>query len=110
MTKAEEYFNELTAEIPDVQPGKMFGALCMKTPNGKAGAMLWKDFLVVKLDGAPLKEALSLKGTKTFEPMAGRPMNGWIQIPFTHKDKWKSLTLTSVTGVKELKAKEKKKK
>jgi hypothetical protein len=41
MSKAEQFFIELTYEIPDAKPGKMFGALCMKMPNGKAAAMFW---------------------------------------------------------------------
>jgi hypothetical protein len=69
MTKAEEYFNELTIQIPNVKPGKMFGALCMKTPNGKSSAMFWKDNIVVKLQGDLLTEALSLDGAQPFEPM-----------------------------------------
>jgi hypothetical protein len=35
MTKAEELFHKIAAELPDVTEGKMFGALCTKTPNGK---------------------------------------------------------------------------
>jgi hypothetical protein len=40
MTKAEEFFIRLTSEIPNVKEGKMFGALCMKTPNGKSALCL----------------------------------------------------------------------
>lgn len=36
MTKAEELFHKITSELPDVTEGKMFGALCTKTSNGKA--------------------------------------------------------------------------
>lgn len=109
MTKAEEYFNELTNEIPDVKPGKMFGALCMKTPNGKSAAMFWQDNIVVKLNGQPLIEAMSLDGTQLFEPMAGRPMKEWVQIPFGYKSKWKEFALISTAGVKEIEKKPKKK-
>ncbi len=100
MTKAETYFNDLTKEIPGVTAGKMFGALCMKTPNGKSAAMFWKDNLIVKLQGETLKEAMSLDGTKIFEPMEGRPMNGWVQIPFDYKDEWKKFVLISAEAVK----------
>ena len=105
MKTAEDFFKELQNEIPDVKPGKMFGSLCMKTPNGKSASMLWHDYLVVKLDGESLKGALSLDGSKPFEPMEGRPMNGWIQIPFTHKDKWKKYVLISASSVAKLKKK-----
>jgi len=110
MTKAEIYFNELTKEIPDVKPGKMFGALCMKTPNGKSAAMFWKDNIVVKLQGESLKEAMSLDGAKLFEPMEGRPMKEWVQIPFAYKDQWKKFALTSSESVKALKKRAVKKK
>lgn len=36
----EEKFSQLTEEIHDAKAGKMFGCLCMKMPNGKAGAIL----------------------------------------------------------------------
>src|ERR1700757_737353 len=105
MTKAEIYFNELTKEIPDVKPGKMFGALCMKTPNGKSAAMFWKDNIVVKLQGESLREAMSLDGAKLFEPMEGRPMKEWVQIPFDYKDKWKTFAMISSESVRTLKKK-----
>lgn len=103
MTKAEIFFNELTKEIPGVTPGKMFGALCMKTANGKSAAMFWKDHIVVKLRGDLLKEATSLNGSKNFEPMEGRPMKEWVQIPFTHKTQWKKFALSSAELVKSIK-------
>jgi hypothetical protein len=99
MTKAEELFNQLTLEIPGAAPGKMFGALCMKTPNGKSGAMFWRDSLVVKLNGHNLDEALALDGTRPFEPMEGKIMNGWFQIPFDYSDQWKKFAQISVEGV-----------
>ena len=105
MTKAEEFFSELTKQIPDVKPGKMFGALCMKTLNGKSAAMFWKDNIVVKLTGESLSDARSLDGSKLFEPMEGRPMKEWVQIPFEYKDKWKKFALLSAISVKELKKK-----
>ena len=110
MTKAEDFFNELTKQIPDVKAGKMFGALCMKTPNGKSAAMFWKDNIVVKLTGESLNDAMSLDGSKLFEPMEGRPMKEWVQIPFSYKDKWKKFATLSAASVKELKKKIAKKK
>jgi hypothetical protein len=105
MTEAEEFFNDLTKEIPNVKPGKMFGASCMKTPNGKSAAMFWKDHIVVKLHGDSLIEAMNLVGTQQFEPMAGRPMKEWVQIPFTHKNMWKKFAMTSSESVSTLKKK-----
>jgi len=103
MSAAEEFFKKISKEIPDVKEGKMFGALCVKTPNGKAGAMFWKDCIVVKLDGDAFREAMSLDGSKQFEPMEGRPMKEWVQIPFEHKNKWKKFVTISVDIVRKIK-------
>lgn len=105
MTQAENYFHQLSEKIEDVKPGKMFGAHCLKTPNGKAAAMFWKDYLVVKLQGEDWKEAMSLDGAQLFDPMDGRPMKEWVQIPFDYKDKWLKFVQISVDGVKVLKGK-----
>jgi hypothetical protein len=91
-------------------PGKMFGALCMKMPNGKSGAMFWKDNIVVKLHGGTLNEALSLDGVQLFEPMEGKPMKDWVQIPFHYKDKWKMFAEISAAEVETLEKKPTKKK
>lgn len=100
MTEAEEYFHELTGQIPDIEPGKMFGALCFKTPNGKAAAMFWHNYLVVKLNGEARDEALSLDGTQLFDPMDGRPMKEWIQIPYIYHDRWKEFALSAAEYVR----------
>lgn len=96
-------FHEIAAELPEVKEGKMFGSLCIKTPNGKSGAMFWKDCIVVKLNGDALAEALALEGVTLFEPMEGRPMKEWVQIPFKHKDKWRNFASVSVEAVSKLK-------
>ncbi|HWY38719.1 MAG TPA: hypothetical protein VNY73_09185 [Bacteroidia bacterium] len=103
MDKAEDLFKQLAEDLNGVKEGKMFGALCLKTPNGKSGAMFWKDCIVVKLQGDAFKEALALKGARLFEPMEGRPMKEWVQVPYAHKDKWKKYAELSVEGVKKLK-------
>jgi hypothetical protein len=102
MTKAEEYFHELTRQIEDVKPGKMFGTMCMKIPNGKSGAMFWKECIVVKLHGELLTEALSLDGAQPFEPMKGRYMKEWVQIPFEYNGLWKKFALSSTESVKNI--------
>ncbi|MFT3753986.1 MAG: hypothetical protein QM800_14270 [Paludibacter sp.] len=96
MSEAEAFFDQLCFEIPDIKPGKMFGAKCMKTPSGKSGAMFWEDCIVVKLIEPAFSEALNLSGTKQFEPMQGRPMKQWVQIPFTYKNRWKEFILDSI--------------
>ncbi len=110
MSDAEAYFMELTGEIPNAVPGKMFGALCMKMPNGKSAAMFWKDNIVVKLHGGELNEAMSLDGAKLFEPMEGKPMKDWVQIPFDYKSEWKTFAEISAREVELLEKKQAKKK
>jgi hypothetical protein len=110
MTAAEVYFTELTQEIPNAMPGKVFGALCMKMPNGKSAAMFWKDNIVVKLHGDALNEALSLDGAQLFEPMEGKPMKDWVQIPFNYKDQWKTFAEISAGDVEAFEKKPAKKK
>jgi hypothetical protein len=105
MTKAEDFFSELIKEIPNVKPGKMFGSLCMKTPNGKSAAMFWKDNIVVKLQGESFNEAMKFEGARLFEPMEGRPMKDWVQIPFTCKEVWKKFATYSSQSVSSLKKK-----
>jgi len=110
MTQAEKFFAELTEQIPGAKAGKMFGALCMKMGNGKSAAMLWKDNIVVKLDGEPFDDALSLDGVELFEPMEGRLMKQWLQIPFTQKNKWKKFATISAASVAKVEKKVSKKK
>ena len=108
MSEAEAYFVELTKDIPNAKAGKMFGAPCMKMPNGKSAAMFWKDNIVVKLTGNALDEAAALSGAKLFEPMEGRPMKDWVQIPFSYKDQWKAFAEISAIAIEVLESKPRK--
>ncbi|SDL23210.1 hypothetical protein [Siphonobacter aquaeclarae] len=91
MTLAETRFHEIAAQLPEAVKGKMFGALCLKAPNGKAALMVWHGFMIFKLDKPALNETLSLDGAQLFTPMEGRPMNGWVQLDASHADRWESL-------------------
>ena len=103
MTKSEELFHEIAGQLPEAKEGKMFGALCIKAPNGKAGVMFWKEDIIFKLEGDNLKKALKLKDAKLFDPMGNRPMGGWVQLSFEHSKKWKELAVKSMDYVKNLK-------
>lgn len=102
MEAAEEFFYEIVASLPDAKLSKMFGALCFKAPNGKAAAMYWKGDMVFKLTGEDEKEALSLDGASYFDPMGNRPMQGWVQIPYHYKDRWKEFAKKSLGLAKTL--------
>lgn len=84
--------------------GKMFGALCTKTPNGKASTMFWKEYMIFKLDTEDEKSAMKLSGAKLFDPSGmGRPMKGGVQLSDKHSAKWKSLALKATEYIRELK-------
>ena len=42
----------------------------------------------MKLPPSELAEALALSGAEHFEPMAGRAMKEWAQIPYSHRKRW----------------------
>src|ERR1700733_12283264 len=100
MTKPEELFHRIASEIPDAKESKMFGALCIKAPNGKASAMFYKEDMVFRLAGEPLQEALSLDGAKLFDPMGNRPMGGWVQLPNVYADRWPEIAKISFEQVR----------
>lgn len=81
---------ELTAEL-DVQRASMFGMPSVKRRGGKAFAGLYGDDMVFKLDGDAHAQALELDGAHLFEPMAGRPMKAWVQVPPAHEGRWLEL-------------------
>ncbi|MEO6831992.1 MAG: hypothetical protein ABI378_06600 [Chitinophagaceae bacterium] len=87
-SKAEELFRKIANENPGAKLSKMFGCVCIKAPNGKAASLIKGDMLVVKPPKDRIEELLR-SGFRMFSPMGeGRPMNGWIEIPFEQSDKW----------------------
>jgi len=60
----------------DVTPGKMFGCEGLRTGR-KFFAIWWHDQLVVKLPADRLQGLVAAGQADVFEPMEGRPMNGW---------------------------------
>lgn len=109
MTKAEELFHAIAADIPDTKEGRMFGALCIKAPNGKARIMFWREYMVFKLPATDQAKVLLLKDAKMFTPMEGRAMNGWVQLSEQHQAVWKQYAEMAMEYVRKIKVKEKKK-
>lgn len=109
MTKAEELYHQIADTIPNATKSKMFGAMCLKAPNGKAGVMFWKDYMVFKLPEAELNEALALDGVQMFSPMDNRAMNGWAQVPYDYADRWKDWAVKSMVHTAAIEVKPKKK-
>ena len=103
MTPAEELFHKIATEIPDAAEGKMFGALCIKAPNGKASVLFKNDTIAFKLEEPLMQETLSFDGAQIFSPADGRPMNGWVQLPFHYSEKWPELAQQAMAYVETLK-------
>lgn len=103
MSPAQELFHQIAAQIPETAEGKMFGALCIKAPNGKAGVILKNETIAFKLEKPLLQETLSLDGAKIFEPADGRPMNGWVQLPYAYAEQWPELAQKAMDYVRTLK-------
>jgi hypothetical protein len=87
-------FDALLGELKedlDIVGASMFGMPSMKRRDGKAFAGLYGDDMVFKLEGDGHAAALALEGAHLFEPMAGRPMKAWVQVPPTHQTQWAEL-------------------
>lgn len=102
MSIAEELYHKIAASLPDTKESKMFGAKCVKTPNGKAAFMFWEECMVFKLRGEVEKDALSLDGCGYFNPMNDRPMKGWVVVPYEYKEYWTTFAQASVEYVRTL--------
>jgi hypothetical protein len=73
-----------------VEASQMFGMPTLKV-KGKAFAGLFNDAMVFKLKGVHHAAALALSGAKLFDPMGGRPMKEWVQVPIQHASAWVKL-------------------
>jgi len=90
--------DELAIEL-DIVGASMFGMPSVKRRGGKAFAGLYGDDMVFKLAGDAHSEALALDGAHLFEPMAGRPMKAWVQVPPTHESQWAELARKAEAGL-----------
>jgi len=102
-------FHQIVSETPHAKPGKLFGAVCFKAPNGKAVAFFHRNHMVFKLDGEMKKEALSLDGTSLFTS-GGRPMGAWVQVPYDYCHLWRSFASSAMEFVNHLPANKQRKK
>ena len=90
--RALERMHAIGDDLADrgVKRGSMFGAPSLKAGT-KVVCSVWADDLVVKLPPDDLAVALKLKGSSLFEPIAGRAMKEWAQVPFAHAKCWPGL-------------------
>ena len=89
--------DELAAE-GGAAASSMFGMPTLKI-NGKAFAGLREDTMTFKLTGEAHSEALALPGAAPFDPMGGRPMKEWVQVPVDHSAKWPRLARAALAYV-----------
>ncbi len=90
---------ELKSDL-DIVGASMFGMPSMKRRAGKAFAGLYGEDMVFKLEGEQHAAALALEGAHLFEPMEGRPMKAWVQVPPTHETQWADLARKAEAGLK----------
>lgn len=100
---AHALFHEIGDALPEVKKGKMFGKECFKAPNGKALAIYFKGEMVFKLTEEAYNEAMALDGAGLFDPMGGRPMGGWVQLPYDYAEKWPHFAAEALEYVKNIK-------
>ena len=99
MTKEEKLYHEVAQKNADAEESQMFGKPCFKI-NGKAFVCFFQDCMVFKLTGNDHAAALKLKGAILFDPSGkGRAMKEWVQVPYDHKTKWKSLAQAALDYV-----------
>lgn len=88
MSEIEEFYSETGQKVKDSVQSQMFGKSCFKI-KGKAFTCFFEDDMVFKLSGNAHSEALSLDGSKLFDPSGkNRPMKEWVQVPYIYKEKW----------------------
>jgi hypothetical protein len=79
METFERVADEMLAD-PAVARSQMFGSPCLKI-GGKVFASLHKGAFVVKLPRERVDALIAAGEGESFEPMAGRAMKEWVQIP-----------------------------
>ncbi len=103
-TSAEAFYDQVASDLEDrgAVRSSMFGMPSLKV-KGKAFAGLYEDAMVFKLTGEPHKKALAEPGAKLFEPMKGRAMKEWVQVPIASAKKWNAFAEEARSYVEKLK-------
>jgi hypothetical protein len=91
--QAKQKYDEITEQLSHLAPivsSQMFGMPTVKL-DGKAVFGLFGDDMVFKLPIEQVAPALAMPGATLFDPMGGRPMKQWVQVPFDQADSWLDL-------------------
>ena len=73
-------FSKAIESLPGIEPRKMFGYPCAFV-NGQMFVGVFQDRLMLRLSDADRVKFLTLEGAKPFEPMPGRPMREYVEVP-----------------------------
>lgn len=73
-------FAEIIARYPEAEPRKMFGYPCAFV-NGQMFVGTFADALMMRLSETDRAKFLKLPNAKIFEPMPGRPMKEYVEVP-----------------------------
>lgn len=98
----EKAFLEAGRSLGEVEESQMFGKPCFKV-NGKAFMSLFDNCVVFKLTGKEHEAALSLKGSKRFDPSGkGKAMKEWVEVTVSNKSKYKEFARAAMNCVESL--------
>lgn len=101
MNKEQKLYLSIGNSFNEAVESQMFGKPCFKV-NGKAFVCFFENEMVFKLSGDDHMQALSLTGAHLFDPSGkGRAMKAWVQLPYTHKSKWKNYAESAMEFVKQ---------
>jgi TfoX/Sxy family transcriptional regulator of competence genes len=78
--KLKQAFGRLVEGLPGVEPRKMFGYPCAFV-NGQMFVGIFQDRLMLRLADDDRAKFLKLRGAKLFEPMPGRVMKEYVEVP-----------------------------
>lgn len=97
----DELADDLEAAAVAFERSQMFGSPGFRLPGkGKFFATLVSgEEMIFKLHGAMHASALELDGAHLFEPMPGRPMKQWVQVPSVHRGKYLELATAAAQSV-----------
>lgn len=98
-SQEELFFLKTGQKIEEAEQSQMFGKLCFKI-NKKAFVCYFERSMVFKLSGDIHHRAISLKGSKLFDPSGkNRPMKEWIQVPFEYNSLWEEFAYAAADYV-----------
>src|SRR4051812_31511580 len=96
--ETKQIYDDLVSNLGHEAPvvaSQMFGMPTAKV-NGKAVFGIFGDAMVFKLPLPSVEEALRTPNATLFDPMGGRPMKQWVQIPLSENGEWEKLARLSL--------------